>query len=47
VAAPAGVQLRLRPSLKKAAEAAASEDGRSLTGFIEKLLTDFLKKAKK
>jgi hypothetical protein len=39
------VQLRIRPSLKDAAEKAAAEDQRSLTSLIEKLLTDFLKKA--
>lgn len=36
------VQLRLRPELKKAAEAAARADQRSLTGLIEKLLADHL-----
>lgn len=39
------VQLRIRPSLKEAAEKAAAEDQRSLTSLIEKLLTDYLKKA--
>jgi len=38
------VQLRIRPSLKEAAEKAAADDQRSLTSLIEKLLTDFLKK---
>jgi hypothetical protein len=38
------VQLRIRPSLKEAAEKAAKEDNRSLTSLIEKLLTDHLKK---
>jgi hypothetical protein len=38
------VQLRIRPSLKDAAEKAAADDQRSLTSLIEKLLTDFLKK---
>jgi hypothetical protein len=38
------VQLRFRPSLKAAAEQAAEDDNRSLTSFIEKLLTDLLKK---
>ena len=38
------VQLRMRPSLKEAAEKAAADDQRSLTSLIEKLLTDFLKK---
>lgn len=38
------VQLRMRPSLKEAAEQAAADDQRSLTSLIEKLLTDFLKK---
>ena len=38
------VQLRIRPSLKAAAEKAAADDSRSLTSLIEKLLTDALKK---
>jgi hypothetical protein len=38
------VQLRLQPSLKKAAEKAATDDSRSLTSLIEKLLTDHLRK---
>ena len=38
------VQLRIRPSLKEAAERAATDDQRSLTSLIEKLLADFLKK---
>lgn len=38
------VQLRISPSLKAAAQKAASDDQRSLTSLIEKLLTDFLKK---
>jgi hypothetical protein len=40
----AQVNLRLKPSLKAAAEKAAAEDQRSLTSLIEKLLTDHLKK---
>lgn len=40
----AQTNLRLRPELKAAAEKAASEDSRSLTSFIEKLLTDHLRK---
>jgi hypothetical protein len=40
----AQVNLRLQPSLKKAAEKAAADDSRSLTGLVEKLLTDHLKK---
>ena len=40
----AQVNLRLQPTLKKAAEQAAAEDHRSLTSLIEKLLTDFLRK---
>jgi hypothetical protein len=39
------VQLRIRPSLKEAAEKAAEADQRSLTSLVEKLLTDFLKKS--
>jgi hypothetical protein len=38
------VQLRLRPSLKEAAEKAAADDQRSLTSLIEKLLVDHLGK---
>jgi hypothetical protein len=38
------VNLRLQPSLKEAAEKAAADDRRSLTGLIEKLLADHLKK---
>jgi predicted HicB family RNase H-like nuclease len=38
------VQLRIRPSLKEAAEKAASADQRSLTSLVEKVLTDYLKK---
>lgn len=40
----AQVNLRLRPSLKAAAEKAASDDHRSLTSLIEKLLSDYLMK---
>jgi hypothetical protein len=40
------VQLRLRPSLKQAAEQAAADDQRSLTSLIEKLLTDHLSRRK-
>ena len=38
------VQLRIRPSMKAAAEKAASDDERSLTSLIEKLLADYLRK---
>jgi hypothetical protein len=38
------VQLRIRPSLKEAAEKAAHDDQRSLTSLVEKVLTDYLKK---
>ena len=38
------VQLRIKPSLKEAAEKAAEDDNRSLTSLIEKLLSDHLKK---
>ena len=38
------VQLRLRPTLKQAAEQAAADDQRSLTSLIEKLLADYLRK---
>ena len=40
----APVNLRLRPSLKAAAEKAAELDHRSLTGLIEKLLSDYCHK---
>jgi hypothetical protein len=35
--------VRLRPSLKAAAEQAAQDDARSLSSLIEKLLADYLK----
>jgi hypothetical protein len=38
------VNLRLRPSLKAAAEKAAELDHRSLTSLIEKLLSDYCQK---
>jgi hypothetical protein len=40
----AQVNLRIRPGLKTAAEKAATDDNRSLTSLIEKLLSDYLKK---
>jgi hypothetical protein len=40
----AQVNLRLAPSLKKAAEKAAAADHRSLTSLIEKLLADYCRK---
>jgi hypothetical protein len=40
----AQVNLRIEPSLKAAAEKAASDDQRSLTSLIEKLLIDYLRK---
>jgi hypothetical protein len=39
----AQVNLRIRPSLKAAAEQAAADDHRSLTSLVEKLLTDHLR----
>lgn len=39
----AQVNLRIRPELKEAAERAASEDQRSLTSLVEKVLTDHLR----
>jgi hypothetical protein len=39
----AQVNLRLHPSLKKAAEKAAAEERRSLTSYIEKLIDDDLR----
>jgi hypothetical protein len=38
------VQLRIRPSLKAAAEKAATDDERTLTSLMEKLLADYLRK---
>jgi len=40
----AQVNLRLQPSLKAAAEKAAAADHRSLTGLVEKLLSDYCRK---
>jgi hypothetical protein len=40
----AQVNLRIQPSLKRAAEKAAADDQRSLTSLVEKLLTDHLKR---
>lgn len=42
----AQVNLRLKPSLKEAAEKAADADHRSLTSLIEKLLTEYLETRK-
>jgi hypothetical protein len=39
----AQVNLRLLPELKAAAERAATDDHRSLTSLIEKLLADYLR----
>jgi hypothetical protein len=39
----ATLNLRIHPKLKEAAERAASEDHRSVTSLIEKLLSDHLK----
>lgn len=38
------VSLRLPPDVKAAAEKAAREDTRSLSSYIEKLLTDHLRR---
>jgi hypothetical protein len=38
------ILIRVRPSLKIAAETAAAEDHRSLSSLIEKLLSDYLRK---
>jgi hypothetical protein len=40
----AQVNLRIEPALKAAAEKAAAADHRSLTGLIEKLLSDYCKR---
>jgi hypothetical protein len=42
----AQINLRIDPKLKAAAEKAATDDNRSLTSLIEKLLLDYLKKQK-
>jgi hypothetical protein len=42
----AQVNLRLDPSLKRAAEKAAADDHRSLTSLIEKLLSDYIENKK-
>ena len=42
----AQINLRIAPSLKKAAEVAAKADQRSLTSLIEKLLTDHVRLTK-
>lgn len=39
----ANVNLRIRPTLKDAAERAAKDDSRTLTSLIEKLLTTHLR----
>jgi hypothetical protein len=39
----AQVNLRIRPELKEAAERAATEDQRTLTSLVEKLLMDHLR----
>jgi hypothetical protein len=38
------ILVRVRPSLKEAAAAAAADDHRSLSALIEKLLADYLRK---
>jgi uncharacterized protein (DUF1778 family) len=35
--------LRITPTLRKALDRAAEEDGRTLAGFVEKVLTDRLR----
>jgi hypothetical protein len=40
----APVNLRMQPSLKRALKKAAADDRRSVTGLIEKLLYDYLRK---
>jgi len=40
----AQVNLRLTPTLKKAAEKAAAADHRSLTSLVERLLADYCRK---
>jgi hypothetical protein len=38
------VSLRLPPKVKAAAEAAAKDDTRSLSSYVEKIITDHLRK---
>ena len=38
------VNMKVRPSFKKAAEMAAADDNRSLTSYIEKVVIEDLKK---
>ena len=40
----AQILMRVRPSLKKAAEKAAADDQRSLSSLIEKLITEHLRR---
>jgi hypothetical protein len=40
----AQINLRMQPSLKRTLEKAAADDRRSLTGLIEKLVYDYLRK---
>lgn len=40
----ADIHFRIDPALKAAAELAAQRDGRSLSGLIKKLLTDYCRK---
>jgi hypothetical protein len=40
----AQINLRIDPQLKAAADKAASDDQRSLTSLVEKLLSDYLKR---
>jgi hypothetical protein len=42
----AAIQLRIKPSLKAAAAKAAARDHRSLSSLIDKLLTEYLQKAR-
>ncbi|MBB4065698.1 hypothetical protein GGR23_002905 [Gellertiella hungarica] len=39
----AQLNIRIKPELKAVADKAASDDHRSLTSLIEKLLTDYLR----
>lgn len=44
MARAAAISVRVEPSVKKAAEQAASDDGRTLSQLMERLLVAYLRK---
>lgn len=44
MAKTSAISVRVSDDVKTAAEKAAAEDSRSVASFVEKLLTDYLKK---